>query len=267
MITDVKKAPGGIFVSIYPSNLKNKEGKQLGKFIGKVKKKTLSTEQLILNAQDKNVLLDSNALLYAAQILADEVNDALSKGFAVDLLGFGTLGFSLDGNFEKAVSASEIKEHLKLSFSPSKQAEKTLSNIQPRNITIKNSITRISEVKSLINDSFNEHVLYQNRPFRITGNGLKTGGEVCGIFLVPCTEENVYAPRSEWIPLPDPYVNTPKKLETFLPDTFTVSYDGEENEEEPLFCIAVVTSLNPNGRERADCVEAFSSPFYVRKMQ
>ncbi len=83
---------------------------------------------------------------------------------------------------------------------------------------------------------------------------------------MPCSEENVYAPRSEWISLPMPYTNTPKKLELFLPDTFSTGYDGEEDEQEPLFCVAVVTSLNPNSRERSECVEAFSESFYVRKM-
>ncbi|WP_288751045.1 hypothetical protein [uncultured Treponema sp.] len=33
------------------------------------------------------------------------------------------------------------------------------------------------------------------------------------------------------------------------------------------FCIAVVTSLNQNGRKRAECIEEFSMPFYVRKVE
>ena len=32
-------------------------------------------------------------------------------------------------------------------------------------------------------------------------------------------------------------------------------------------CIAVVTSLTQNGRKRAECIEEFSMPFYVRKVE
>lgn len=155
---------------------------------------------------------------------------------------------------------------MKLLFSPSKEAEKALSNIKPSKIVLKNSSIHISEVKSLSSPEPDPGVVYQNRPLCIRGNGLKVGGDVCGVFLVPCQEENVYAPRQEWISLPGLYTNTPKKLEVCLPDSFETGYDGEEGEAEPLFCVAVVTSLNPNSRERAECVEAFSESFRVRKI-
>lgn len=265
-MNDFEDVAGSVFVSVYPSNLKDKEGNRIGGLIGKVKRKNISMEQLIFRAKQRNIPVSAETLLYAARILSEEARKALSEGYSVDLLGLGTLGVSVEGSIGTFDTAREVSEHLKLLFLPSKDAENALSNIKPSKIVLKNSSIHISEVKTLCATESEPGVVYQNRPMCIMGNGLKVGGEVCGVFLVPCSEENVYAPRSEWISLPTPYTNTPKKLELFLPDTFSTGYDGEEDEQEPLFCVAVVTSLNPNSRERSECVEAFSESFYVRKM-
>lgn len=265
-MNDFEDVAGSVFVSVYPSNLKDKEGDRIGGFIGKVKRKNISLEQLVLRAAQRNIPVSAETLLYAAKILSNEAKKALSEGFSVDLLGLGSLGVSVEGSLNSLATPSEVSEHLKLLFSPSKEAEKALSNIKPSKIVLKNSSIHISEVKSLSSPEPEPGVVYQNRPLCIRGNGLKVGGDVCGVFLVPCQEENVYAPRQEWISLPGPYTNTPKKLEVCLPDSFETGYDGEEGEAEPLFCVAVVTSLNPNSRKRAECVEAFSESFRVRKI-
>ena len=261
-----ESAKGKVFVSVYPSNLKDKDGNKVGKCVGKIRKNVASTRQLAARAKKEGIVLSEETLLYAAEILSKAARDALSEGLAVDLLGLGTLGFSVEGSVDQFMTALEISGHFKLAFMPSKEAEKALKNILPSRIVLQSSRIYISEVKSLSAESVEENTVYLNRPLRIKGNGLKVGGEVCGVFLVPCREQNVYAPRSEWIPLPNPYTNTPKKLELYLPDSFNLDYDGESGEEEPLFCVAVVTSLNPNSRERAECVEAFSEAVRVRRV-
>lgn len=266
MNDEFESAKGKVLVSVYPSNLKDKDGKRVGKCIGKIKKNVASTEQLVARAKKGGIVFSAETLFYAAEVLSKVARDALSEGLAVDLLGLGTLGFSVEGSIDQFMTAGEISEHFRLSFAPSKEAEKTLKNILPSRVVLQNSRIHISEVKSLAAENSEENTIYLNRPLCIKGNGLKVGGEVCGVFLVPCREQNVYAPRSEWIPLPNPYTNTPKKLELYLPDSFNLSYDGESGEEEPLFCVAVVTSLNPNSRERAECVEAFSRAVRVRRL-
>ena len=266
MNDEFESAKGKVFVSVYPSNLKDKDGNRVGKCIGKIKKNVASVEQLVARVKKGGIVLSEETLFYAAEILSKAARDALSEGLAVDLLGLGTLGFSVEGSVDQFMTAGEISEHFRLSFAPSKEAERTLKNILPSRIVLQNSRIYISEVKSLAAESSEENTVYLNRPLCIRGNGLKVGGEVCGVFLVPCREQNVYAPRSEWIPLPNPYTNTPKKLELYMPDNFNFGYDGEPGEEEPLFCIAVVTSLNPNSRERAECVEVFSGAVRVRRV-
>ncbi len=256
---------GRVWVSIYPSNLRDKDGNKLGKCVGKIKKNTVSMEQLAAQAEDTGHLLSKETLLYAARILSSAAKKSLEQGNSVDLLGLGTLGFSVQGSVDKTMTVSEIAEHFALSFTPSKEAEHALKNITPSRIIVQDSRIYISEVKSFNEEGWQTNIIYTSRTFCIYGNGLKTGGEINGVFLVPYIEQNVYAPRSEWIALPAPFTNTPKKLELFLPDTFNLGYDGEEGEKEPLFCIAVVTSLNPNSRERAECVEAFSQPVKIRR--
>lgn len=263
---EFEDAKGKVFVSVYPSNLKDKDGNRIGKCVGKVKKNVASVEQLVSRAKKGGIVMSAETLLYAAQILSKAARDALSEGLAVDLLGLGTLGFSVEGSVDQFMTSLEIAEHFRLAFTPSKMAEKALKNILPSRIVLQNSRIYISEVKSLAAESAEKNTICLNRPLCIKGNGLKVGGEVCGVFLVPCHEQNVYAPRSEWIPLPNPYTNTPKKLELYMPDDFNIGYDGEPGEEEPLFCIAVVTSLNPNSRERAECVEVFSEAVRVRRV-
>ena len=258
---------GKVFVSIYPSNLKDKDGNQIGGYIGKIKKRTRTVEQLIAKAKDRGSTLSPQTLFYAAQVLSNAAKEALADGYAVDLLGLGTLGFAIDGSLDSSMSSREISEHFKLQFTPSKSAENLLKNISPSNIYVHNSKISITEVKSFSAGQTDMNVVYQGRPLCIKGNGLKLGGDVCGVFLVPLTEQYVYAPRSEWINLPNPYTNTPKKLELFFPESLNISYDAEKGEEEPLFCIAVVTSLTQNGRKRAECIEEFSMPFYVRKVE
>lgn len=262
----LEKPKGRVFVSVYPSNLKDKDGNRIGKCVGKIRNNAVSTEQLVARSKRGGTVISEETLLYAAEILSKAAKEALSDGLAVDLLGLGTLGFSVEGSVEQFMTAGEISRHFKLAFTPSKEAEKALKNILPSQIVLQNSRIYISEVKSLAAESAEENTIYMNRPLRIKGNGLKVGGEICGVFLVPCMEQNVYAPRSEWIPLPNPYTNTPKKLELYLPDSFNLGYDGESCEEEPIFCIVVVTSLNPNSRERAECVEAFSEAVRVRRV-
>ena len=256
---EFEDAKGKVFVSVYPSNLKDKDGNRIGKCVGKVKKNVASVEQLVSRAKKGGIVM-------SAQILSKAARDALSEGLAVDLLGLGTLGFSVEGSVDQFMTSLEIAEHFRLAFTPSKMAEKALKNILPSRIVLQNSRIYISEVKSLAAESAEKNTICLNRPLCIKGNGLKVGGEVCGVFLVPCHEQNVYAQRSEWIPLPNPYTNTPKKLELYMPDDFNIGYDGEPSEEEPFFCIAVVTSLNPNSRERAECVEAFSEAVRVRRV-
>ena len=109
---------GKVFVSIYPSNLKDKDGNQIGGYIGKIKKRTRTVEQLIAKAKDRGSTLSPQTLFYAAQVLSNAAKEALADGYAVDLLGLGTLGFAIDGSLDSSMSSREISEHFKLEFTP-----------------------------------------------------------------------------------------------------------------------------------------------------
>ena len=48
---EFENAKGKVFVSVYPSNLKDKDGNRIGKCVGKVKKNVASVEQLVSRAK------------------------------------------------------------------------------------------------------------------------------------------------------------------------------------------------------------------------
>lgn len=245
-----------LVVSVYQSNLTDGDGKSLGNY-GKIKKNTVSIKEIIGSIQRKNPGIDTETMLAAARYIAGELPDFIARGYAVDLLGMGTLGLSVEGNVSAAMQPGEVASHFKLSFTPSKQAENAVKNLSVSHIVLESSPMRIDEIKSAFGGE--DGALFINRPAIVSGEHLKIGGDICGLFLVPMIEEEVYAPRGEWIQLPPPYLNTPKKLEFFMPDNFM------PKDEDEMFCLAAVTSLNKNSTKRKSFAEAFSRPFKVKK--
>ena len=139
MKDEFEGAKGKVFVSVYPSNLKDKDGNKVGKCVGKIRKNVASTRQLAARAKKGGIVLSEETLLYAADVLSKAARDALSEGLAVDLLGLGTLGFSVEGSVDQFMTALEISGHFRLAFTPSKEAEKALKNILPSRIVLQSA--------------------------------------------------------------------------------------------------------------------------------
>ncbi len=250
-----------LVVSLYKSNLTDGDGNSLGTY-GKIKRKTISIEQIIESIQKKNPGISEQLMITVARYIADEIPDYIAQGYAVDMLGMGALGLRVEGHVDAGMTPQEVASHFKLSFVPSKRAENAVKNLSVSHVSLESSPMQISEVKMSFASALNEaeeNVIYQNRPVMVTGSHLKIGGDVCGLFLAPVIEDGIFAPREEWISLPMPYINTPKRLEFFLPDSFALEEEGEK------FCLAAITSLNKNSTSRKSSMEAFSSPFVVRK--
>lgn len=249
-----------LVVSLYKSNLTDGDGKSLGTY-GRVKRKTISIEQIIESIQKKNPGVSEQMMITVARYIADEIPDFIAQGYAVDMLGMGTLGLRVEGRVDAGMTPQEVASHFKFSFAPSKRAESAVKNLSVSHISFESSPMQIIEVKMSFDNAANdagENVIYQNRPVMVTGSHLKIGGDVCGLFLAPVIEDGIFAPREEWVSLPMPYINTPKKLEFFLPDSFMLEEEGEK------FCLVVITSLNKNSTNRKSSMEAFSSPFVVK---
>ena len=56
---EFENAKGKVFVSVYPSNLKDKDGNRIGKCVGKVKKNVASVEQLVSRAKKGGIVMSA----------------------------------------------------------------------------------------------------------------------------------------------------------------------------------------------------------------
>ncbi|MCR5290975.1 MAG: DUF4469 domain-containing protein [Treponema sp.] len=236
-----------ITVELYESHLKEKTQQQ--RLFGRIKQHTVSIAHIIQGIHKKtNTVLSRELLQYSAMSIAQEMQEQLALGRAIEIPGIGKVYVAIEGELKPDMTPSEIRNHLTLRFTPSAEA---LAIVKHLDVTCKHPADTGITILGIKNHLIHAEpgVLYMGNTFSITGRHLKLGGSVNGIYLAPVDKNGVALHHDSWIPLPYPYINTPKMLSLYLPKDFA---------EGTRFRIAIVTSLANNGTERKEPVKAFS---------
>lgn len=220
--------------------------------VGKLIRNTFSVENLIQEIVDTNTGVDYLMVSHAGELLKREILRQVQKGYAVNVLGLGTLYLAPGGAVKGGDNPSVTDiPGFTARFTPSAEAKEAASSVQAE-LVVKNDTTPL--VSSIMNLSTgkDDGVLTAGKSVRLTGSRLKTGGTGSGIFFVPCDAAgNAETDESKWTAVNADFFprNTNKTLEFECPAAAAAT----------KFLIAVRTAVTGSGEARKEPVTGMSS--------
>ncbi len=127
-ILSIEEPKTKVDVTLKHSNLSSdKSGKVL---YGSINYKKVTVRQILAEMEYNNSTnLSKELMFYVAEELSNKMMNKLRQGLAVELLNFGTIYPTLKGKIKADDTASKIKEHLDIGFSPSKKAKAAIKNL------------------------------------------------------------------------------------------------------------------------------------------
>ncbi|MCR4627824.1 MAG: hypothetical protein K5640_09300, partial [Treponema sp.] len=138
-------------VTIKESNLTGSSEKT--HLYGSIEYKKVTVRQILGELEKNNSSLASKELmLYLAEELSKLMMNKFKKGYAVELLDFGTIFPTMKGSLSKADTPSLIKKHFDVGFTPSKQAKAAVENYEVGNIRGVSVQHRIFYIKDMFAD-------------------------------------------------------------------------------------------------------------------
>ena len=91
---------------------------------GRVSRRTVDVKNLIAWLRDnKKSKLDDWTMYGVAALFREAILEHLGEGFAIDLFGLGVLYITVKGAIDKAMPSEELAKHIRLDFTPSKDAQ------------------------------------------------------------------------------------------------------------------------------------------------
>lgn len=240
-------------VTIKESNLPGSNGKQ--HLYGSIEHKKITVRQ-ILGEIEKNhsTLLTKELMFYIAQELSLRMMDKFKKGYAVELLDFGTIFPTMKGSLSRTDTPGTLKKHFDVGFTPSKEAKEALKNYEVRkvhNVSLQHWISNIKDMFSKANPKNN---IVAGNMAQIKGKAIKLGGKICGLYAAPIEENwsGILPDRKDWIQIKNITTNMPSTLEFFV-DGLTSGH----------YIFIVETSLSAGGKELKNSVTVLSPEVQV----
>ena len=237
-------AEGALSVKLYDSYFGND-----GSCYGKVNRRTVGLEQIIAYEAERNEGVSPLIVQHSAALLQDGILSLLSMGYAVNVLGLGTIYLGTQGKIT-GDKASDVGT-LCARFTPSLLANETASKVSVENVIKASSSPVLSKVYDTVHPEALGKIAAGN-VVHIDGEKLKLGGEKFGIYFVPLDENGVRTEdETKWIRVKDNRVNAnyPQSLEFQVPKSLTV---GEK------YCIAVRTQCGKSNYALKNAVTGFS---------
>ena len=249
---------GTVLFLTFPSNLQQTNGKP--RLYGSISRKKI-TVRAILAEMEKNhhQLVSKELMFYVAEELSKHMMDKFKKGYAVELLDFGTIFPTMKGSIKITDTPSVIKKHFDIGFTPSKQAYAALKNyevVNVRNVSVQHCIYSIYD--PCLSER-RRNSIKAGRIGVIKGKGIKLGGDVSGLYTVPVPEDwngSSLPARTQWIPVTHVVSSLPSELEFYTPELKPGPY-----------VFIVETSLSAGGKPLKNSVIVHSEIVQVQAME
>ncbi len=240
-------------VTIKESNLTGSSEK--AHLYGSIEYKKVTVRQILGELEKNNSSLASKELMfYIAEELSKVMMNKFKKGYAVELLDFGTIFPTMKGSLSKNDTPSIIKKHFDVGFTPSKQAKAAVENYEVRNVRSVSVQHWISSIKDMFSKSEQKNCIVSGSMAQIKGKAIKLGGKVSGLYAAPIGENwsGTLPVRSKWILMEHITTNLPSTLE-FLVTGLTAG----------KYVFIVETSLSAAGKELKNSVTVVSPEVVV----
>lgn len=237
-ILSIEEPKTKVDVTLKHSNLSSEKSEKV--LYGSIDYKKVTVRQILAEMEYNNSTNMSKELMfYVAEELSNRMMNKLRQGRAVELLDFGTIYPTLKGKIKAGDTASKIKEHLDIGFTPSKEAKAALKNLVVGNIKQVRPQHAIFSVIDIMDKENKRNTLKIGKIGRINGKALKLGGPESGLYAVKTEKEWLGPPpnKESWIHLEHVFTNLPSKLEFFV-----------EGLEPGKYILIVQTSLSAGGK-------------------
>lgn len=233
-------------VTLQKSNLKGTEENPV--YYGKIRQRKLNVMTILDEMQKDNAsVLTKETMFYIASELSKRMMSKLSKGYALEMLDFGTLFITMKGEIKKTDKPKEIAKHFGIGFTPSKQAEEAVKDFEVKAVL---DVSEQHYIKKICIASINEtepNVIQAGRIARMYGKALKLGGNEFGLFLAPVdNNEEVITDETKWVQVKNICTNRPSQIDFIVPD--------EINKNEK-YKIILRTSLAAGGKPMKHSVD------------
>ena len=237
-------AEGALSVKLYDSHF----GKD-GSCYGKVNRRTVGLEQIIAYEAEKNEGVSSLMLQHSAALLQDGILSLLSMGYAVNVLGLGTMYLGTQGKIT-GDKASDVGA-LCAKFTPSVLTNGMASKVSVETVIKASSVPVLSKVYDTVHPD-NLGKIAVGNVAHIDGEKLKLGGENFGLYFVPLDENGARVEdESKWIRVKDNRVNVnyPQSLEFQVPKSLEIG---------SKYSIAVRTQISKCNNVLKNAITGFS---------
>lgn len=253
-MAEFKKADNLLSVSLR----KNQFAESSDSYVGSVTRSTVTLENLIAQAAEKNPGLSAYTLQHSALVLGDEMLAATGNGKAVDVLGLGTLCIYVDGSVTGQNPDGSSIPGFRLGFTPSQKTQKVLGSLKVDKVVFSDSTPMIDKIINGF-DQNTDLILTKGKGVHIKGSRLKIGGEGSGIWFAPLSSDgNAEKDESKWTAVDSATIGTnqPKHLEFYVPETESMTAGA--------YFIVIRTRHLGGGRELKNLQTAFSPEVTVK---
>ena len=258
-LLSIKEEKTKVDVTIQKSNLKDGSGKT--RCYGSVSYRKVTVRQILAEMEANcSSLASKDLLFYVAQELSHRLMNKFRRGYAVELLDFGTVFPTMKGSIREGDTPAAIAKHFDVGFTPSKESRDALKNLTVRNVLDVPKQHYIAAVSDALQKDGGKSIPL-NVMVRMTGKAIKLGGPVCALYAAPVSRNwrGLQLPdRSLWVKQEHICRNQPSTLEFFM--------DGMT---EGKWIFIVETSLSAGGKALKQSVLVHSQPVTIvaaRKM-
>ena len=224
-----------------------------GGFVGKVSRKTIGLNELIGGIIKKDTGVNANIIQNAAALLQLEILENIAAGNAVNILNLGVLYAGPTG----AVKDLSSPPKLCAKFTTSPLANATAAKLSVDRMLLSDGSPTITNVSDFYEEEPKRGVLTKDRMAEVTGEKLKLGGDVYGIFFAPLeSNEQPISDENQWIPATRIKQNYSKSLLFYVPSELKVG---------TKYRLIVRTSLSSGKQARKTALHGISEPLSVKE--
>ena len=256
-ILTIEEPKTPVDVVIRDSNLPDSDGKT--RHYGSVVHKRVTVRASLKEMEDNHATIANKELMfYVAEELSRRMMQKFKRGYAIELLEFGTIYPAMKGSISTTDTPSQIKKHFDVGFTPSKEARAALDNLIVNNVRKVSKQHCIYTVIDMLSNAGEKNRIGEGMMTRITGKAIKLGGSKCSLYAAAVQEdwEDMLPERENWISIEHVFTNKPSTLEFYA------------EELPPGFYVFIVeTSMSAGGKELKNSVTVHSAGHFRKKAE
>ncbi|MCR5289752.1 MAG: DUF4469 domain-containing protein [Treponema sp.] len=241
-------------VVIHESNLSGGDGKVHQ--YGTIAHHKVTVTSILKEMEDDHSIVASKELMYyVAQELGQRMLKKFKQGYAIELLDFGTVFPTMRGSVGAFDSATELKKHFDVGFTPSKEVRAALDNYTVRTVRKVSEQHKIYSVTDILEVNRQKKELTVGLMAQVTGKAIKLGGKTFGLYAAAVSQEWVgeLPERTQWIAMEHISINKPSTIQFFVEEVLKPGW----------YVFIVETCLSGSGKELKQSVLVSSDPVQV----